>query len=75
MSDDGKSSGATIKIIFAVVLFGIAGYFAYANFLAGPKSQKNLKNAADDVPQEVIDENNKIQEEVKNLPPEQVGGA
>ena len=73
MSDDGKSSNATIKIVIAVVLFGIAGYFVYANFLAGPKSSP--KSAAESLPEDVIQQNEQIQKEMEALPPEQIGGA
>ncbi|HED53512.1 MAG TPA: hypothetical protein ENJ00_04855 [Phycisphaerales bacterium] len=73
MSDGEKSSNAGLKIAIAVVLLAAAGYFTYANFFAGKNSQP--KTAAENLPQDVIDQNKQIEKEIEELPPEEIGGA
>lgn len=67
----GGGSGNTVKIVIAVVLLAVAGYFVYANLLSGGEPPKS---AIDDLPPEKQQE---LEKEVENreVPEEQIGGA
>ncbi|RNC80829.1 MAG: hypothetical protein ED559_03225 [Phycisphaera sp.] len=69
----GGGSGNTIKIIIAVVLLGVAGYFAYANFLGGGGDEPP-KSAVEDLSEEKQQELEN-EAEKQEIPEEEIGGA